>query len=256
MTKLFDIILSMASEALPVQSGTATGGSTTTLADANHPTQSGYFTGGTLFFLDGAAAGTFTRIDGFDGSVFTFATQTAPGTASHYVAAPKSLSLDDMIGAVNEALATLGKTLADDATLTTVANQEEYTLPTGVSDIRQVEIATSLTTPYNYRPNHFWNEIAGKLRFRTRHIPVTAGYKMRITYRAPHAAVYLATAAINDYVSANWLKWAAMVNLLRLRGNRGHYGDPEMKIGWEEAQGRLQQERKPTADMVIVKLAG
>ena len=256
MTKLFDILLSMAREALPVQNGASTASTTTTLTDSNHPSQSGFFTGGTLFFLDGAAAGTFTRIDSYDGSAFTFATQTNPGTGSHYVAAPSSLSMDDMIGAVNDALAYLGKTLASDNSLVTVANQEEYTLPVGVSDIRQVEIATSLTTPYIYRPNRFWTEIAGSLRFRPSHIPGTSGFKIRVAYRSPHAAVYLATSSISDYISINWLKWAALVNLLRLRGNRGHYGDPEMKIGWEEAQGRLQQERKPTADIVVVKLAG
>jgi len=256
LTTLFDITLSIANECLPVQNGTATGGATTTLTDTARVGKTGYFVGGTLFFLDGPCANTFTRIAAYDGTIFTFATQTAPVAGNHYVACPPNITLEDMIAGVNDALRDIGKTLADDATLVTVANQEDYTLPTGASEVRQVEIAQGLTAPYLYRRQNFWTEIAGKLRFRGGHIPSSAGYKIRVTYRAPHAYVYLASAVISNYVSASWLKWAALINVLRQRGQAGHFGDPEMKIGWEEAQGRYQQERKPATDMVIVKLAG
>jgi len=68
-----------------------------------------------------------------------------------------------------------------------VANQEEYTLPTGVDNLVSVEIAAAAAEPYGWVESLHWRETAGgKLRFISGWQPGLAGYKMRLSYNDKH----------------------------------------------------------------------
>ena len=101
-----------------------------------------------------------------------------------------------------------------DASFVTVANQEDYTLPSGIYNIREVEIAMQTNPPYYYQKHYHWIEIDGVIRFKTGYAPTTTGDLIRLTYIVPPAELDDDADTISDYVHPDRLKWTAAVDAL------------------------------------------
>lgn len=222
MTTLASAALDLARIVTSVREGVATGGNATTLADTARSEPDDYFHNGahhgTIWFLSGNNSGKSAIITNWvqTTGTFTFVTPGAAcAAADRYAAVAHDWPRDVLWQAVNAALRTIGAELDVDVTAVTVADQEEYTLPTGVTDIRKVEIAQETTAPYDYAVNYHWQQVDGKLRFDTDYAPATAGLKIRITHQPAVTELTSDTGAIGSGIHPDLLKWTAAVHLLR-----------------------------------------
>jgi hypothetical protein len=186
---LFDAILNLADILGVTDAGIASAAGATTLTCASVAYPNDWFNDGTMFITTGTAASKSAIIsDSTSAGVFTFATMSpAPAAAAHFVVARPLYTRAELVRAVNVALQQLGPLVDDDETLTAVTDQEEYDLPTGVSRVLRVEVATSLTAPYNYQENQYWKEIEGHLRFKP--ALTTTSMKIRLYYEYDHPRV-------------------------------------------------------------------
>lgn len=221
---LFDALYNLAFVLQDFVRSTATGGSNTTLVDTvARFEQADFFDNGTLFIISGNNANKAPVISAWDSTTktFTFADQGAACAAGNiYAAIPKDFPKGTLVESINQALIDIGDLPKTDVTLTTVALQEEYTLPAGVEAIKHVDIAHSLVTPYNYIENFNWIEREGKLVFDAFMMPGIAGYKIRLSYNEPHAAVSADSDTIDDLINPRLLTWTAAVYALRWRFRR------------------------------------
>jgi hypothetical protein len=219
--KLFDALYSLAFVLQDFVRSTATSGSNTTLIDTVARFEGDdFFDNGTLFIVSGNNADKAPVISNWwnASKTFTIPDQGAACAAGDiYAAIPKDFPKGLLVEAINQALVDIGQLPKTDATLTTVSAQEEYDLPTGVDEVKRVEIAHSLVTPYNYVPNVNWIEREGKLVFDTDYEPNTDGYKMRLSYNVDHAAVSADSDTIDDLIHPKLLTWTAAVYALRWR---------------------------------------
>ena len=189
-------------------------GSTTTLIDSRMIGEpDDFFNGGTIWFKSGLLDGKTAVITDFDSNTgtFTFATQTAAVTNGvSYSAAGPMYSREDLVASINQALTSIGPLPAiyEDAAFITVEDQEEYTLPTDVSNVKKVFIASSLVAPYGWAENTGWFENNGSLWF-DMEIPSTADMLIRLYYDAPHAEVSLDADAISDALHPDLVLWTA-----------------------------------------------
>ena len=236
---LFDTVLRLAREIILVREGAATSGTTLSLTDSVNTFPIDTFRGGTLF-LPGSSK--FKTITQHNAQTFTWVgALTAPVAADRYAVTDNDIPLDVMVSAVNSAIRAM-TVPAEDETTTTIANQEEYTLPANVSKVFKVEVASSLTTPYGYVEHFRWNEAAGKLRFPTKFSPGSDGYKIRLTYRRTHTDIVLEAAAIPNDINLDYLHWTAVQNAAKY-GQRVHNNDS--KRDWpakiQESEVRIQR---------------
>jgi hypothetical protein len=197
-----------------VYEGTATGGSTTTCVDTAMEYPQDYFEDGTLWITSGDADGLCTKITAHANDTLTFATHTIAVAATNtYAAATADFPKFALKNAVLSALRYQPIMKADTST-TTAANQETYTLPTDVADVRRVEIATSTSAPYEYETNYHWIEANGSLCLYG-DLPST-GYTMRLWYADYHDDI-AESGSVEEGVDLIWLKWASAVNAWRWR---------------------------------------
>lgn len=240
--KLFYALYDLAFVLQDFVRGDATSGSTTTLVDnVGRFEGDDFFDQGTLFMLSGNLAEQTMVISSWDGTTktFTFPTQGSPvGAGDDYGAIPKDYPKWLMVEAINQALIDIGKLPNTNTTLTTVTNQEEYTLPADVEDIKRVEIAHSLVAPYLFVPHVNWREREGKLVFDTDYEPAVDGYKIRLSYNEPHDTVSAGSDLIDDLIDRELLRWSAAVFALRWRMNR----NPEA-VGARLNEALLNQNR-------------
>lgn len=224
MATLFSATLDLAKILGSVMESTTTAaGTTATLVDTAMPRSAppdDAYNYGTLWFISGALASKTAVITDWDQAptpTFTFATQTAaPGSGSRYALLDRDYPRDVLRNAVNAALQTIGGVpdIYTLGTFVTVANQEDYTLPAGVYNVKKVEIATSTTSPYYYAPHYHWREIDGVIKFDTNRAPTSAGYLIRLTYVVPPAELTTDAGTISDYIHPDLLKWTAAVHAL------------------------------------------
>jgi hypothetical protein len=230
MTTLAGITLKLAKVLGNVTTGTATGGSATTLVDTGRTEALSYWNNGAIWITSGTYSGLSRAITSWTLSTNTFAFPTVGGTIvagvtySVIEGAPLGFSRSVLQNAINTVLNEV-KIPTLDVSTTTVANQMSYTLPAGSSDLRRVEVATSLSSPYEYQEhNHWWNN-ATTLYFDERSQPDTAGYIIRLTYMAAHSEL-TDTDSVNALVNDNWLMWAAAIHALRWKMQRTKNDDP------------------------------
>jgi len=196
----------------------ATGGSTTTaidtkladeLADGN---EDDIFNGGTIIVVEdagGAAAapeGEFSRITDYVASTqtltFSPALTTAIATGDRILIAPPDFPPYDTIEVVNDALKDLSELPKYDTSITTAANQTEYTLPLAVKGGRIVSVEIQgITTDANdnrWRPIPNWQEGFANAGTTGTFIigQYASGYNIRISYYKRHARV----SAFADYI--------------------------------------------------------
>jgi hypothetical protein len=247
MTTLADATRALSEKVQFAAEGTATGGSTTTLIDAARTEPDDQFTNGTIWFLSGNNIGKSAIISGWSLTThtFTFAAQSLACAAGDlYAVSSPDYPRYALIQAINRVLAHtyLPKT---DVTLVTVADQEEYSLPTGVNDVRCVEIAENTAVPYDYVPHYNWRDIEGKLRFDIDFAPDTAGYKIRLTYVAPQAALASDTTAFDNRIALEWLAWQAAVILFRQRIRKTDGKEPYILALYNDAVNMSRMQENP-----------
>lgn len=186
--------------------GTATGGSATTLVDTAMAEPDDYFDNGTIWFLTGNNAGKSAVITDYDltSHTFTFATQTAVcAAADRYAVMDANYTREALVAALNTALLMIGPLDTVDDTLDVVADQETYTIPTGMSNVKRVQVATNTTAPYEWgTPLRHWHEKNGTLHidyFSVQSMP-TAGTPIRLIGEKYHARVWADADAVTDAV--------------------------------------------------------
>ena len=228
MTTLFNAMLGLANRGPRHWTGAATGGSTTTLIDTVQRVEADDdFNGMTLFVLDGDNASLTRRITDFVQATHTLtigAFSNAMAAGDRYLIS--QAGREDLVQAINAALTDIGDVTQVNTSLTVVDNQTEYSLPTGVSHVVRVEVASSASADYDYQKVHNWREINGSLYF-TDELPYTAGRTIRLYYNAPHSAVDADADTISDGIPLPllvdvavyyyWLQWYSLQGNLNMK---------------------------------------
>lgn len=224
MTTLFNATLELAKVLGYVISSTTTAdGSTTTLIDSARVTEvDDFWNGGTLWITSGTYSGNSRKVTDFLNSIgmFTFspALAGAPGTGNTYSVINGDWPKEMLIQFINQALQDMGDVPAIDTSLTTTANTARYALPSGVYNIKRVEIEENISSAYPYIPWLLWREIDGYLEFDLQY--PEAGKTIRLTYEAKHATVSSDASIISNYVDLRLLVWSAAVHAWRWRMQR------------------------------------
>lgn len=207
---LFDLTYRVAREVGIVEEGTATGGSTTTILDTNNRTEvDDYWNSGTAWIIydaGGAGAapqGQYSVISDFayTGGVVTLrSTLTAAVVASdRYAVARKRFPLNVIIQKINQALTLIGPTVVTDITsITTAANQTEYSLPNAVLDLREVYIQGDDDDANDNRWLKVYNWSVQVTATGTADLLIlpyqyASGYDLKLVYVGPHAELAIYT---------------------------------------------------------------
>jgi hypothetical protein len=109
---------------------------------------------------------------------------------------PGSADRITMVDAINIALGDLGKVTKVDETLVVVDNQKTYSLPSGVTNVVRVKIATD-SSEAEFDINYDWTEIDGSLYFNYE-LGYDAGNKIVIYYNDVPDEVVDDTDTISD----------------------------------------------------------
>ena len=243
MATLFDCIFKTAGFLKGLLYGQSTSaGSTTELVDTTREEANDYFNGGTIFFLSGSLIGkSVTIIDYSDTShTFTFSAQSsAPGSGIRYAVLSSIYSRNALIAAVNEALSELSPIpmIYEDAAFITVADQESYTIPDGVFNIKKVFIATSETEPYTWQENNGWFENEGNLIF-DMSIPAEDDMRIRLYYEGMHESVDSDEDEISTSIHPDIIAWSAAYKAALVRSGIAENTEPHTKefIGFAAQQ--------------------
>jgi hypothetical protein len=217
MTTLLDISLKITKEVQDVIEGTATGGSTTTLVDTALGTlPNDHFNNGRLWIKSGTHADKIFQVTDFTTSTgtVTFAAVTGAIAAGvRYAIARNAYPWDQVVSAIQRALESTWVT-GIDSTLEGDGQTLEFTLPTGVYDIKRVEFSDPAQPHTGVRNSTHWKETStGKLRFDYGYAPID-GYTIHVHYRDQHAELTDYTVVISNEINIEWLKWAAAQELL------------------------------------------
>ncbi len=246
MTTLYDALLETA-----MLCGVTKGGQTTAqhstpatnLIDTNRYEPDDYFNNGLLFIRSGTYAGSTRRITDYvmTTGVITFAaTSTAISIASGIYYTATNTIRDELVQAINEALLMMGEYTEVDETLTVVDNATEYTLPTGVSNVKRIEVYTVSTAPYGFNPLFTWRELGGKI-YLPAEINRTAGNTIRIYYNKHHSHVNADADAINDLFNIKRLAWTATAMFLMNRMQYSGNSDEREMLLFQNAQMQVQR---------------
>lgn len=191
MTALFDATLALAGELGGLYDGQAGEDcSTTVLADGDLRAKASSLQYGTLWLKTGNLAGISLPISLHSAGKLTFPQQgKAPTLGDLYSVLPPRFPLHLLKRSVNQALQDILKFTQDynDASFVTVAEQQEYTLPTGISGLVMVEVARWAADPWFWEESLHWRETAGgKLKFISGWQPVLAGCRIQLSYNTKH----------------------------------------------------------------------
>lgn len=139
MSTLFNILRDVLTDLGEVHSGTATGGSATTLVDSGFAGKEDDWKGGILFIdntTDGLAPEEeYAEVTGYARNSGTFTVGTnalsaSPGAGDDFSVSSPRFPMADMIRVINRALNDLGDIPKSDTSLSTSAGALEYSLPT------------------------------------------------------------------------------------------------------------------------------
>lgn len=200
---LFDLVYKTAVK-LPggVREGAATGGSTTTIVDTVGlaDLDDDYFNKGTAYIVQttdaGAPQGQYRQITDFVSSTKTVTVSPAfsatVGAADIYAVMTSRFPLHTIIQKINEVLTSLpAYPVTDIASLVTVENQRDYTLPAATRrDLRDVQVETGTSaTARKYVPVVNWDIIpatssAGEILHLSYDLP--AGKILKLEYAEYH----------------------------------------------------------------------
>lgn len=218
MTTVADITLKVAKEVMDVIEGTATGGSTTALVDSVllAPQPDDFWNNGMIYIKSGTHAGEVYLITDFattTGTVTFAAVTGAIVSGVRYSITRNTYPWDQIVSAIQRALDSTWIT-GIDSTLEGDGETLEFTLPTGVYDVKRVEFEDTAATNGGRKNSTHWRETStGKLRFDYGHAPID-GYTIHVYYRDQHAELTSSTVVISNEINVEWLKWAAAQELL------------------------------------------
>ncbi len=231
MATLFDITYRLARALGVMYEGVATGGSTTTIADTVERIEADdFFNRGTAWITyDAAGAGAapqgeYSLISDYaqTGGVLTLRTTLTAAVASgdRYAVARTRYPLHLLIQKVNETFGVIEKT--DISTITTAADQTEYSLPSDVLELKEVYIQTNLsdTDDYGWQKLYDWDiqksatGTANKIVF-PRQLPT--GYLLKLVYLTYHQVLRVATDKLDDTIHIDKVVYNAAVGCLLWR---------------------------------------
>ena len=229
MTTLFEATFRLAGFLSTLWESTATGGSVTSLVDTL-ATFGDQHVGGTLWIKAGDLIGkTLVPTSRTGTTQLNFATQTPNDIAAGngYILVDSDFNRGILRRAVNEALREYSKRRAEDETLLTVADQDDYTLPAGVQDVKEVWLAANTSAPYDFYQLFHWDEVDGELRFPTGFAPESDDYPLRIVYRDVHDDLEADADELPVDVNHELIHWAACAWAVENSGLPRFHGDPK-----------------------------
>lgn len=225
MQTLADLTLAVARIVTPenLVSGAATAGATTSLTDTlNLTQQQQYFDKGILWIHSGDHAGKVLRVSGHNGNKLSFdALGTAIAAGVRYSVVRNIYPYQQIKSAIMQALDDTHVDAKDD-TLTGDGETLEFTLPTGVYDVKRVWIKhpTDTSGLWDFQSTH-WREQDGKLKFDYGYAP-NDDFKIEITHRGRHEELIDHDDELNAEINPEWLKQKAAEYLLNW--GMGRYG--------------------------------
>lgn len=243
MTTLFDMTKRLAFYLMTGWQSSATGGSVTSVVDTLAAFSADQV-GGILFGITGDLANTTLVITSLTGTTqLNFATQTPSDfvAGNRYAVVNSDFNRALLRGAINDALRKYCVRRAEDDTLNIVADQEDYTLPAGVAEIKEVWVAQSTAAPYQWkRLLGYWDEIEGTLRWPAGVAPSEDGYALRVVYRESHTELDDDADSLPVDVNEELVYWAALVDVIR-DGMMRFHSDPKRDLvnKMNEAQSQL-----------------
>ena len=232
-----------------VYDGTATGGTTATTIDAACPMPDDYFNGGLIYFTSGTSAGNTNNIVDWTLSTHTFLYNVQAAIVSGTTFVATRTKRAHLLAAINSALDECGKVTNVDASLTATASTWQYTLPSGVSNVRRVETYAANAAPAR---NQHWDERAGVLYFADGSQP-TEGDTIRVFYAGTHAALSADTDALSDGIATPLVVWGAAYHYLFARSQEPTNNTPDMQSALKLTREYYQEmkARYPTRSMAI-----
>ena len=254
MTTLADITLRVAREITDVLNGSATvGNGTNPVTSINDQTnliqKADQWARGTLWFRSGTGLiGIMVPVTTFASATLNFASIGVinPSVQANYSVTGQEFPTSELIKAVNAALADGAKVLTADTSIT-ATGASSYTLPAGVSNVRDVEFQDSSG---QRTPSTHWKERAGSIYF---DYPPPTGDTVVLWYRAAHSELIAYGDAVNSEISDEWLLWKSVEKALTWALNM--YGDSPEKGYASKLQQAIQelQSKNPhrTRDVII-----
>lgn len=257
---LFDLTLKTAVELGIVRQGVATDGSTNTIVDTNllATLDDDYYTQGTAWITkstDGLAPqGEQSIISGFVGSTGTVTLQdtlTAIAAGDRFAVGAPRYKLFELIQQVNNSLYMDGYIAVTDESITTVAQQREYTLPQDASlDLRQVLIETNPSDGDRTIPKALYNwdvkrSATGSADVLVLNNDYDAGHLLWIVYATQHAELVDPTDEMNESIHPDRIVFDAAANAMRAYRDRTRLKHLEASIENLERKAELAQQRHP-----------
>lgn len=222
----YDLIKELANRVGDVRNSTATGGSTTTLVDTTLAEANEYYNNGTLLIDQTTPVAVKVSTYASATNTFTLAStlSVAVGAGDSYTAIRSWFPLDVLERSINQAILESEKIMAVDETLTLVADQERYSLPTNVTqDIRRVEIGTEGDD--DWKIHYAWRVEGGQLRF-VGFNPSDASKTCRIHYVTQQAQMSTLTDELSELVNRDRLITAACKHMLIWRNHKVGRDEP------------------------------
>jgi len=224
MATLFDILLDITRYAgITISGKTTAAGSALYLIDTTRYEVDDYFNHGTIFFRSGDNKGVTRRVTDYTeltGKVeFVVADYSVDSDVNYTLTI---VNRETLVQAVNAALLAMGQYDTVDETLTVIDNTTIYDLPSGVNNIKRVEVYANSTDPQEYYKLYKWIEKDGKLIF-PEEIEITAGQTIRLYYPKYHSEVNEDTDTIRSEYNRQRVAWEAtamfMLNRMQYAGN-------------------------------------
>lgn len=238
-----------------VYEGVSTGGSTKTLVDSQNIFKPEEYMNGTIWILSGTYDGACKEIIQSAENTITWNAALAGAIVSgvEYALATRKFSRQQLKQAVNWALRRIEIPAKDDSLA--VSNADEYDLPEGVSNVKNIYVATGAGNPYGWLENNNWKEIAGKIVFFYGRQPSDTGKAIRIAYMKKHGAL-AEDGELDSQINEDLLFWMAAQYLWRQTiGTKGK-DDPEAYDFFNEASQNVLNEAASSKTIRIKKSTG
>jgi hypothetical protein len=223
---LFDLVYRTMREMGTLIEGTATGGSTSTVADTVDRTEADdTYNGGTIlvtYDAGGAGAapqGEYDQVSDFANTSGVISARTgwtvAVAAGDRYAVAKKKYSLAWVKQCINRALQNLGEVpVTDTTTITTADGQTEYSLPATPLDLREVYIQNNNddSDDNQWTPLHNCKEgvtATGTANLLILPYQPVSGYAIKLVYGANHPELVNASDKLSEEVPIERVVYAA-----------------------------------------------
>jgi hypothetical protein len=256
---LFDLIWKCVVELGTARTGTATAGSTITLADTNglRNVDEDYYEEGSLFVLKAGGAAPekeYGEIKSFsadsDTATLYSALTAAIGIGDTYGIANRRFPLYLLRQKINNELYMNGEIPVIDTSLTT-ADTLEYTLPAEIAaqDLRQVLVATNTTSGEKYhRPVLNWEvqyAATGSVSTLVLQDKYPTGYELLLKYVTPHADLTSSSDSLNVAIHPDRIVFAVCADALRWYRNKTRLRHLDDTIDLLELKAQRARDRHP-----------